>query len=66
MRPFLQRLACNLLCGEESATAVEYAVMLALILMAMFAAVALFGQRQNDLWGNIKGELEAKGVGAGS
>lgn len=66
MRVYLQGLASQLWHDEEAATAVEYAVMLALIIIACIAAISTFGQQQNTMWGNIKGELEAKGVGVGS
>ena len=64
MRSSLQHLICDLWFGDEAATAVEYAVMLALVLLAVIAAIATFGQRTNDMFGNINGELEAKGVGS--
>lgn len=45
-------------CGT---TAVEYAVMLGMILMVIFASIVSFGQAQNMYWGGINNNL--KGVG---
>lgn len=50
-----------LLRGEDGTTAVEYAVMLALILMAMFGTIATIGGQTGGLWGNIHGKLEKVG-----
>ncbi|MCS7020717.1 MAG: Flp family type IVb pilin [Gemmataceae bacterium] len=38
---------------EDGPTAVEYAVMLALILMAVFAAVAQIGGHTSDMYNNL-------------
>lgn len=35
---------------EDAATAVEYAVMLAMILLACVGAIALIGQQTHTLW----------------
>jgi pilus assembly protein Flp/PilA len=52
----------RLLHDEEAATAVEYAVMLALILTVMLAAVSSFGSKSGGLWAGIVGTLRAAGV----
>lgn len=46
---------------EHAATAVEYAVMLAMILMTAIAAVSSFGSATGGLWGGIDGDLQAHG-----
>ena len=46
---------------EEGATAVEYAVLLALILVVMIAAITSFGGATGGMWGNIDSELDAVG-----
>lgn len=47
---------------EESATtSVEYAVMLALILLVCFAAISSFGTGQGGKWASIDSQLDAVG-----
>lgn len=48
----------------NAATSVEYAVLLALILMVVFAAIALVGQRTSASWNNSNTSLQ--GVNFGS
>lgn len=55
-----------LLFEEEAATAVEYAVMLALILLAALGSTQLFGTTQQSMWLNIDNSLESNGMSAGS
>ncbi|GAB4157249.1 MAG: hypothetical protein Tsb009_34290 [Planctomycetaceae bacterium] len=43
---------------ESGPTAVEYAVMLALIILTMYASVALFGQTTATTWGDIDTEIQ--------
>ena len=50
---------------EEAATAVEYAVMLALILLATIGAIGTFGANSGELWGGIDSDLEATPFGGG-
>ncbi len=38
------------LCDESGPTATEYAVLLALIIMASFVTVTSIGQKQLDIW----------------
>ena len=54
----------RLLREEEAATAVEYAVMLALILGTILAAVGTFGSQTGGMWGSVNTKLN--GVGFGS
>ena len=51
----------QLIREEEAATSVEYAVMLALILMAMLAAVGTVGAQSGGMWGGIESDLESVG-----
>ena len=53
----------RLLNNEEAATAVEYAVMLALILMAVFASIVLVGTETSALWTTIDTDMEIYGLG---
>jgi pilus assembly protein Flp/PilA len=48
---------------ESGPTAVEYAVMLGLILMTLIAGVAAVGQQTGIMYGDIRGEMEAHGIG---
>ena len=44
---------------EEAATAVEYAVMLAMILLAVLSAVGAVGSKTGGLWGGIVNSVDA-------
>ena len=57
---FLSRL----LWGEDAATAVEYAVLLALILMAIIGAIGAVGQGTGGMWGDIDNDMQAAGLGS--
>lgn len=59
LRWFLQ-----LVGRDDAATAVEYAVMLALILMVVFGSVVLLGQSTQTLFQNGNDQLNAVGFGA--
>lgn len=48
----------------EAATAVEYAVMLAMILLAMLGTILILGGQTGTLWGNSKDKLDAAGFGS--
>lgn len=48
---------------EDAATAVEYAVLLALILMAVIGAIGVVGNQTGGLWGGIDSDLEATRFG---
>ncbi len=41
------------LSSDDGATAVEYAVMVALIMVAALGGIILFGQGGNGVWGEI-------------
>jgi pilus assembly protein Flp/PilA len=43
--------------SEQGATAVEYAVMLAMIIMIAFASITLFGSRSSSMWSNISSSM---------
>ena len=62
MRSFLTRL----LTKSDAATSVEYAVMLALILMVVFASVVYLGTSTKGSLDNANSNLSAVGFGAGS
>ena len=50
--------------GEEAATAVEYAVMLALILLAVVGAISTVGAQSGGMWGGIETDLSDAGFGS--
>lgn len=50
------------LTDECAATTVEYAVMLALILMSIISAVSAVGSQHGGMWGNINGEMTNHGI----
>ncbi len=58
--------AARLLREEEAATAVEYAVMLAMILLAVLGAVGTVGSQAGGWWGGIESDLQAAGFISGS
>ena len=45
--------------SEEATTAVEYAVMLALILLTIIGSVIAFGGSAGGWWGNIDTEINS-------
>ena len=51
----VRRKVLDFVCSEDGPTAVEYAVMLALILGGIIATMASFGQQVNDLYDTING-----------
>jgi pilus assembly protein Flp/PilA len=56
MKPLLRILG-----EEESATAVEYAVLLALILMAVISSIGAVGQTTGGMWSNNVSQMQAAG-----
>jgi pilus assembly protein Flp/PilA len=46
---------------DQAATAVEYAVMLAMIIVTCVAAISSFGSASNGMWGGINNDLNAHG-----
>ena len=53
------RLFLNLLLSEDGATAVEYAVMLSLIILVMLISISASGNSMNTLWLTITGDLDS-------
>jgi pilus assembly protein Flp/PilA len=53
----------NFLINDDAATAVEYAVMLALILVAVISTIGVLGSQAGGLWGGIDTDLRANGFG---
>lgn len=51
----------GLLRREDGATAVEYAVMLALILVAVIGAIGAFGMETGGMWTRIRSDLQGVG-----
>jgi pilus assembly protein Flp/PilA len=49
----LARFARNFLRTEDGPTAVEYAVMLALIIVVCLGAITILGQNANTTFGNV-------------
>jgi pilus assembly protein Flp/PilA len=60
MKVFLK----NLWRQEDAATAVEYAVMLALILIAVIGAIGSVGAQTGGMWGDIDTDLTNVGFGS--
>jgi len=48
--------------AEDATTSVEYAAMLASILLVLIAGVSMFGNAQNGSWFHIDAELQAHGI----
>jgi Flp pilus assembly pilin Flp len=55
-------LIAKFLADDEAATAVEYSVMLAMILLTTFAAITSFGGKTADLWTAILSGLLGHGM----
>ncbi|MGW8257871.1 MAG: Flp family type IVb pilin [Thermoguttaceae bacterium] len=49
---------------EQAATSVEYAVMLALILIAIIGAIGAVGSQTGGMWGGIVNDLTDVGFGS--
>jgi pilus assembly protein Flp/PilA len=54
----MNHLLVRLIREDDAATAVEYAVLLALILVVVVSAIGVFGSESAGLWGGIDGQLE--------
>lgn len=54
------RMVTNFLKSEDGPTAVEYAVMLALIIVACIAAITSFGQNTNSTFSFVGSTLTVK------
>jgi len=58
----LHKSIVPLLLQEDGTTAVEYCVMLGLILLAMLVGIVAAGNGVLDWWNNINSEMNANGV----
>ena len=56
----------KLVRDDDGATAVEYCVLLALIVMGVIGAVGTFGRETGGLWGGINDNLNDTTFGGGS
>lgn len=54
----MPQLVARLFFEEDGPTAVEYAVMLALIMGAIIATVATFGGATGNMYGNISQDVD--------
>jgi Flp pilus assembly pilin Flp len=54
----------RLLRDDQASTAVEYAVMLALILMVIIGSIVSVGQGTGGLWGSSSSAMQAVGFGS--
>ena len=50
--------------SEEGPTAVEYAVLLAMILVVAVSSIAVFGGASGGMWGGIQTSLSGAGFGS--
>jgi pilus assembly protein Flp/PilA len=55
------RFLNKFLLDEEAATAVEYAVVLAMILMVLISAIGLVGSQTGGMWAGIVSHLQDVG-----
>lgn len=60
MRTFVKK-AVNFLKHEDGPTAVEYAVMLALIIVVCIAAITTLGKNANESFSNVASKLAGVG-----
>jgi pilus assembly protein Flp/PilA len=60
----MRRFLLQLWCDDTAASAVEYAVMLALILVAIMGAIGAVASQTGGMWGNIQSELDSSGFGS--
>ena len=47
---------------DSATTSVEYAVMLAMILLVIIGAVATFGTETNNMFGRVDTQMKAHGI----
>lgn len=57
------KLILEFLRSDRGATSVEYAVMLGLIVLVVFCAVAAVGTENGGMWGGIDTKLDQAGLG---
>ncbi len=60
----MSRRLIRFLVDEEAATAVEYAVVLAFILMTAIGAITVFGQAASGTWAANTTKLDTVGFGS--
>ena len=58
MKKFMSKMR-ELVVSEEGATATEYAVMLALIIIVSIAAITILGNKVNNTFQNIADRIDA-------
>ena len=63
VRQVFMRQIYRFIKSTEGTTAVEYAVMLAMILVAVIAGVGAVGSQSGGMWGRIQSGLAAVGFG---
>lgn len=54
---FKMRFLVEILRNEEAVSAVEYAVMLAMVLLAIVGAIGSLGAQNGGMWGGIQDDL---------
>ena len=62
----MRKLLRRLLWRNEATTSVEYAIMLALVLMVVLGAVVMLGVQTKTTWENSNSNLADYGFGSGS
>lgn len=55
---FLTRMIAALISDNKAATAVEYGLILALIVMALMAGLVSLGDSTTSLWGDINAKVQ--------
>lgn len=58
------RSLLRFLRSDDATTAVEYAVMLAVIMLTCIVAIKAFGSGSSGMWGSSKSKLDAVGFGS--
>jgi pilus assembly protein Flp/PilA len=53
----------DLILSEDGTTATEYAVMLALIMLAIVGAIGSVGAGTGGMWGDINRDMASAGLG---
>ncbi len=60
MRALIHTL-CALTRADRGATAVEYGLIIALIVLAMVGAIGLVGNTTSTMWNNVSTQVQAAG-----
>ena len=63
MRPVMS-LVKRLLADSRAATAVEYGLIIALVVLTMFGALQAVGQTTAGIWNNVSNKVQANGPGS--